>query len=54
MADVPLITLEEDLPDGLPKINKSIQNSNEALKKSFKAEAISTVATNTADRKSVV
>lgn len=33
MADIPLVSIDDDLPDGLPKINQGIKNSYEALKK---------------------
>jgi lysophospholipase L1-like esterase len=48
MADAPKLIGTEMLGESYYKINMGIDNANEALKKSFKAESISTVATNTA------
>ncbi|HDR8110400.1 TPA: hypothetical protein QCZ04_003473 [Bacillus cereus] len=38
MADAPLIALNDELPFGAEKINKGIQNANEALKRSYQTE----------------
>ncbi|MCU5047643.1 SGNH/GDSL hydrolase family protein, partial [Bacillus cereus] len=48
MADAPKLQGTEKLGESYYKINMGIDNANEALKKSFKAESMSTVATNTA------
>ncbi|PEM33761.1 GDSL-type esterase/lipase family protein [Bacillus wiedmannii] len=46
MADTSLVLLNDDLPEGMVKINKGISNANEALKKSIKSEASSNTAIN--------
>ncbi|MGM2787513.1 glycerophosphodiester phosphodiesterase [Bacillus cereus group sp. Bce018] len=44
MADAPLVLINDDLPDGVPKINHGIQNANEALRRSYNAEKQSNIA----------
>ncbi|MGH0588857.1 hypothetical protein ACQVQY_22720 [Bacillus mycoides] len=44
MAEVPLILIDDALPDGLPKINEGIKKSHEALNK---AEGLETKLSNT-------
>jgi len=49
MADAPKILGTDSLRQAYPKLNKSIDNSNEALNKSTTAETNSTAAVNTAN-----
>ncbi|KAA0777617.1 hypothetical protein DN392_06350 [Bacillus sp. BB51/4] len=44
MTDIPLVSIDDDLPDGLPKINQGIKNSYEALNRSIKSEEKSAIA----------
>ncbi len=44
MADISLVSIDDDLPDGIPKINEGIKNANEALKRSYNADMKSNTA----------
>ncbi|MEK4779824.1 glycerophosphodiester phosphodiesterase family protein [Bacillus sp. FSL L8-0199] len=44
MADAPLVLLNDELPEGVGKINQGIDNANQALRKSYKAEVNSHTA----------
>ncbi|OJD66203.1 hypothetical protein BAU26_09980 [Bacillus sp. N35-10-4] len=50
MADVKLIALNEDIPDGVPKINDGILKAHEAVKRSYNAESLASDANNISDQ----